>query len=111
MHKLYYQTKIAYIIIAISTVGHFFWCDLFIDKWDWQIEGAGCALSLTYATNCLLLYIVSYYFQDSRELMSFNFDNAFVSWGQYIRFGFLGTCQLMTEWWYFEIPTLISGMY
>jgi len=43
--------------------------------------------------------------------MSFNFDHAFIAWGQYFKFGALGTFQLMTEWWYFEIPTLISGMY
>lgn len=43
--------------------------------------------------------------------MSFNFDSAFIAWGQYINFGLAGTVHLMSEWWYFEIPTLIAGMY
>jgi Na+-driven multidrug efflux pump len=49
--------------------------------WDWDVSGAGLALTLTYGINCLLLYIVSYAYTDSRELMSFNFDHAFVAWG------------------------------
>jgi multidrug resistance protein, MATE family len=110
-HKMKNQTNWAYIIIAFSTVAHFYWCDLFIRIWEWGLEGAGLALTLTYSLNCILLYIVSYSYSDSRELMSFNFDNAFVAWGQYINYGLSGTFQLMSEWWYFEIPTLISGMF
>lgn len=111
MHKMKKQTYWAYAIIGFSTVAHFYWCDLFIRIWGWGVEGAGLALTFTYGINCILLYIVSYSYSDSRELMSFNFDHAFVAWGQYINFGLAGTFQLMTEWWYFEIPTLIAGMY
>lgn len=64
-HKMKKQTNWAYGIIGLSTLAHFYWCNLFICKWGWGVEGAGLALTLTYGINCVLLYIVSYSYYES----------------------------------------------
>ena len=74
MRRFLLQLRIVYsplLVILAATAGHFGWNYLLVYKWGWGIYGGGTALSLTYFTDFVLIYIFASFYPPSKEYMKF----------------------------------------
>jgi len=104
-------TKMPLVIIFVTTSLHFLWCHLFVNVFEWGLYGGAGALSLTYFLDMVCLYAAAFYFEGPREGMDFNWKDSFSGWGQYLKIATPATGQLVILWWYFEILTLLAGIF
>ncbi|KAF4651718.1 hypothetical protein FOL46_000174, partial [Perkinsus olseni] len=112
----YHHPHVCTWIYAITSGLHVFWCYVLVNPVS-GLAGAGSAMALTYTT-CWVLGILYFVFAMINPSITAiprdalpRFTRAmFRGWWEYLKIGIPSMITLCSEWWAYEIATLIVGL-
>ena len=95
---------------VISTILHVFWCYLFVSVMELDVEGLGYAMSITALTQFMFTQCYACCVSSIRGAIQLPNAQSFQGWCQYLNLGIPLVLMQCSDWWAFEILTLISGL-
>ena len=103
-------TTVPMISQLIASLFHLPMCLLFTFKADMGIYGLGLATSIT-NFNLLLLTVIQCCFNKKvKQAVTCPGKESFRGWGEYLKVAIPSAVILCSEWWAFEILTIIAGL-
>mmetsp|Transcript_8103 Transcript_8103/g.12475 ORF Transcript_8103/g.12475 Transcript_8103/m.12475 type:complete len:97 (-) Transcript_8103:726-1016(-) len=91
---------------------HPIWCYLFVYRWDYGVQGAGIASTVSNLIICVVIIGYTNYLPDIRKAV-FMPDMASCLTGlqAYVSYGVPSTLMLCSEWWACDSITVLTGYF
>jgi len=101
--------KICFLILIVSITLHPVWCNIFIDKLDYKLLGAGLTLVIAQLIN---MVTSTFYVEFCRPLPKESYfrinKDCFKGWGEYFKLTLPSTFMLVAEWLAFEVQAIFA---
>jgi len=103
-------TYVPLVATVSSTIMHLGWLLLFVTHLEMGINGLIISTTITFVIQLTVLLIYStWWLPDLSEAIFLPSLDAFTGWSQYMKLSIPALLMLCSEWWAFEIITLMSG--
>ena len=93
-----------------SIVIHICNCLVLVHKYDMGINGLATAASITNGFLLVSVFVYAFCSSQVRQVMQPIDREAFRSWWPYLKISLPATLMICSEWWAFEILTVLSGV-
>ena len=104
------KTEVAMYIQIVTTIMHAFTCFIFVNVFNWGIEGAATASAITAFTNLVAIHIyVTYFLPELKEAWTLPNWDSLKGLGTFVKTVFPAMLLLCIEWWTFEFQTFLSS--
>jgi MATE family multidrug resistance protein len=94
---------------VIGTLFHIFWCYILIFKAELDIIGVSIATCITNFSILFLIHLYAYQVEDIKEAWFLPDRKTYEGLKEFLKIAIPGTLMLCSEWWLFELLTLLSG--
>ena len=107
-----YKNSIPVWTQLFTTALHFYWCHLFIVKYDMRERGAAAATNITYILNMVIadVWIRFKKNTDFKDMVFWYDSSVFQELCNYLKIGVPGMLMLCFEWWAFELLAIFTGL-
>jgi multidrug resistance protein, MATE family len=103
------KNNVPLIALLIGQVLHVFWSWVFVIKLQYGIVGTGIASIISNGTIFLICAVYASMLEDIKESIFWPDYRSFQGLTEYLKIGVPQTLMLCSEWWAFELITLITG--
>ena len=105
------NTFAAMIAQLFASILHFILCYTFLFYFEMDVRGLGLATSLTNLFKIIVICSYSYCSGSiNQALIRPTTKDVFSSWGEYLKLAIPAMVILSSEWWAYEIVTMLAGL-
>lgn len=103
-------TLMPMLVMVLGTLGHIAFCYFFVNVLDLGVVGLAYASSIKDFILMLTVMIYSYCSKSTNCALVMVNRDAFCDWGKYLSISLPATAMICSEWWAFEIFTVLAGI-